>query len=183
MTEMFLERSFDQAVTVDDVGNMAKDSAGCFGIHRVDWRCSYLSADGQRLLCSFGAPDMESARIAMRQSGMDSRVLWSGDIIDGPGIEEADVARANVLVARTFDEPVGLQEIQDIEDAGVGCLQSRNVRFIRTFFSADRKRMMCLYHAPDAESVRQSQREAGVPFVDAWAVCRITAADIPDSSN
>jgi len=61
-----------------------------------------------------------------------------------------------------------LQKIQDIENAGIGCLESRNVRFIRTFFSADQKRMICLYAAPDAESVRQAQREAGVPFEEAW---------------
>ena len=29
--------------------------------------------------------------------------------------------------------------------------------------------MLCLYEAPDAESVRQAQREAGVPFERAWA--------------
>jgi hypothetical protein len=29
----------------------------------------------------------------------------------------------------------------------------------RSFFAADRKRMLCLYHAPDAESVRLVQRD------------------------
>jgi hypothetical protein len=32
--------------------------------------------------------------------------------------------------------------------------------------------MICLYEAPDAESVRQAQREAGVPFDEAWAFAR-----------
>jgi hypothetical protein len=183
MTDIFLERDFEPALTGQDVLDMAQDTAACFGIHRVEWRGSYLSSDGRRMFCCFSAPDMESARIAMRQSNIDSAVLWPGDVLDGPGIAESDMAKANVLVARDFAEAVTLQEIQEIEDAGIGCLQSRNVRFIRTFFSADRKRMVCLYEAPDAESVRQSQREAGVPFSDAWAVRRIAGAEMPNSSN
>jgi hypothetical protein len=39
---------------------------------------------------------------------------------------------------------------------------------VRTLFSTDRKRMICLYHAPDAESVRLAQRAAGMPFGEVW---------------
>ena len=91
---------------------------------------------------------------------------------DVPGIDAAEIGKANVLVERSFDDGMTLLEIQDIEDAGIWCLEIRNVRFLRTFFSADRKRMLCLYEAPDAESVRQAQREAGVPFDEAWAFSR-----------
>jgi hypothetical protein len=112
---------------------------------------------------------MESIRIALRTGNTDMRVFWSGSVHDAPGVDEADLASANVLVGRTFEEPVRLADIQAIEDAGAGCLEIRDVRFIRTFFSADRKRMLCLYHAPDAESVRQAQREAKMPFDEVWA--------------
>jgi uncharacterized protein DUF4242 len=47
------------------------------------------------------------------------------------------------------------------------------VTFLRTFFSRDRKRMLCLYEAPDAESVRVAEGKAGVPFERAWACERI----------
>jgi len=29
--------------------------------------------------------------------------------------------------------------------------------------------MICMYHAPDAESVRLAQRQAGMPIDDVWA--------------
>jgi hypothetical protein len=47
------------------------------------------------------------------------------------------------------------------------------VKFARTFFSADRRRMVCLYQAPDAESVRLAQREAAMPLDAVWAFERL----------
>ena len=76
---------------------------------------------------------------------------------------------ALVAVERTFPEPVVFNEVQAIEDAASWCLDIHNVRFVRTFFSADRRRMICLYEAPDAESVRLAQRQAGLPFDSVWA--------------
>jgi hypothetical protein len=125
------------------------------------------------MICWVAAPDMESARIAMRQQGLDARMLWQGTVHDAPGVQEEDLAAANVLVERSFEAPVEIQDIQEIEDAGRWCLETRDVRFIRTFFSVERKRMICLYEAPDAESVRQAQREAGVPFNDAWSFRKV----------
>ena len=179
MTEMILERHFDPAMSPVEVLELALDAAGCFGMHRVRWNASYLAADGHRMMCSFSAPDMESARIALRQVNSDPTCLWNCSVHDAPGLEREDIDKANVLVARSFVDGVSLQEIQDIEDAGIGCLKTRNVRFLRTFFSADRKRMVCLYQAPDAESVRQAQREAGVPFEDAWAFTRLRPDSFP----
>jgi len=172
MTDLILERYFDATISSAEVLELAVDSASCFGMHRVDWNASYLAADGHKMVCNFSAPDMESARIALRQVGTDMKVFWKGSVHDVPGVDEAEIGKANVLVERSFDDDVTLQEIQDIEDAGIWCLEIRNVRFLRTFFSADRKRMLCLYEAPDAESVRQAQREAGVPFDEAWAFSR-----------
>lgn len=180
-TQMYLERQFDWPIGPAEVVAMAAEGAGCFGIHKIAWHFSLLSNDGRKMFCSFSAPDMESARIAMRQSDIDIRVFWRGNSHDAPQISEQDLLSANVLVERKFDEPVELERIQAIEDAGVGCLQSRHVRFVRTIFSADRKRMICLYSAPDAESVRQAQREAGVPFEEAWAFRMIRPSDAAGS--
>jgi hypothetical protein len=43
------------------------------------------------------------------------------------------------------------------------------VRFVRTYFATDRRRMICLYVAPDAESVRLAQVQAGLPHAGVWA--------------
>jgi hypothetical protein len=74
-----------------------------------------------------------------------------------------------VVVERTFAEPVAFEEIQAAEEGGASCLEAHGVRFLRTYFARDRRRMICLYDAPDAESVRLAERGAGVPFDRAWA--------------
>ena len=40
---------------------------GCLDIHRVEWHCCYLSADGMRMLCHYRANDAESVRFVLRQ--------------------------------------------------------------------------------------------------------------------
>jgi Nickel responsive protein SCO4226-like len=42
------------------------------------------------------------------------------------------------------------------------------VRFLRTYFSADRRRMLCVYDAPDAESVRAAQQTIAMPVERVW---------------
>ena len=73
-----------------------------------------------------------------------------------------------VLVERRFDQPVEFEDIQSLEDAGSWCLELHGVRFIKTFFSRDRRRMLCLYEAPDAEAVRLAESQAKVPYERAW---------------
>jgi len=164
MTDVLVERYFDPPLTEADVFAMASEAKGCFGLHRVGWRCSFLATGGRQMLCWFNAADAESARIALHQTGARIERLWSGTVHEGPGDGEP-----NVIVERQFVQPTQLQQIQDIEDAGAWCLESRGVKFVRTFFSVDRKRMICLYQAPDADSVRQAQRQAGVPCDAVWA--------------
>ncbi len=61
--------------------------------------------------------------------------------------------------------------MQAREDAAAHCLDTHRVRYLRTFFSNDRRRMVCIYRAPDAESVRIAQHQAGMPVDQIWA-CR-----------
>ena len=91
-------------------------------------------------------------------------MAWSGTVHEGPSD-----ALVNVVVERDFDEPTTVEAMQTIEDAGAWCMELHNVEFVRTFFSLDKKKMFCLYHAPDAESVRQAQRQAGMPVTSVWA--------------
>jgi hypothetical protein len=171
LTELFLERDFEDPLTPEEIRAMAGGAAGCFGRHRVAWLGSCLSPDGHRLLCRFRAPDAESARVALREVEADVRRLWPGTVHEAP--DAPPDAVPNVLVERSFDASVPLEEVQALEDAGGGCLERHRVRFVRTFFSFDRRRMICLYEAPDAESVRLAQREAGMPVERVWAFERI----------
>lgn len=163
-TDLILERRFEPPLTVADVYQMAAEFGGCMDLYRVVWRESLLSGDGSKMWCRFAAPDAEALRNALRHGGAQIGVVWPTTLheVDHP-------PQANVLVERRFATPVTLEEIQAIEDAGAWCLESHRVKFARTFFSRDRKRMICLYQAPDAESVRLAQRQAEVPFEQVWS--------------
>jgi hypothetical protein len=74
-----------------------------------------------------------------------------------------------IIVERTFDHP---PSEDDLTAAGMRerpCLDLYGVAWRRSVISADRLRMVCQYEAPDAESVRKVQREAGNAFDRVWA--------------
>ncbi|QTF90934.1 DUF4242 domain-containing protein [Halomonas sp. BM-2019] len=173
MIDVFLERRLARPVAPDLVRSMTLAAQGCFDLHHLAWQGSLLARDGRRLLCHFQAPDLESARLGLRRAGADVGSLWAGTLHDAPGLEPAALAEANVVVERRFAAPVSVAAIQALEDAGAACLQHHRVRFLRTLYAADRRRMHCLYRAPDAESVRLAQHQAGMPVTRIWACQRI----------
>ncbi|HSD20500.1 MAG TPA: DUF4242 domain-containing protein [Anaeromyxobacter sp.] len=48
------------------------------------------------------------------------------------------------------------------------CLTLRNARWMRSYYTADGRRSICQFEAPDAETVREAFRAAGHPFDRAW---------------
>lgn len=172
MTDIVVEREWDAPLDDADMDAMIRASDECLGIHRVTWLESLLSADRRSLVCRFRGPDAESVRIALRQAGSATGRVWPGTVHMPPGRDGRPENGANVLVSRAFDQPTEFDAIQALEDAGRHCLETHRVRFVRTFFSTDRRRMICLYAAPDAESVRIAQREAGMPVDRVWAFRR-----------
>ena len=79
-----------------------------------------------------------------------------------------------VVVERTFETPVDLRAVDKTMARSGWCLDVHRVRFVEGFLSADGKRMVCIYEAPDAESVRVANREMGAPFDHVWTAARIT---------
>lgn len=75
---------------------------------------------------------------------------------------------SRVIVERKFGKPEVFDELQAQEDKFAWCLDQHNVKFIRTYFSRDRRTMICEYEAPDAEAVRTVQRTANMPFERIW---------------
>jgi hypothetical protein len=79
MADVYVERS-PRAPSMPPGGHPADMAAtDCFRLHRVHWQETRLSADGARLICRFRAPDAESVRIALTQSGIPYDAVWIGD--------------------------------------------------------------------------------------------------------
>jgi hypothetical protein len=75
----------------------------------------------------------------------------------------------NIIVERSFEAPLTQDELDAVETRMAPCLGLYQVRWIRSYWSADRLRMICEYDAPDAASVRNVQREADARFERIWA--------------
>lgn len=171
MEEVILQRVFEPPMSHSDFFNMAGEALGCMDLYRVEWQESLLSADGSRLVCRFSAPDSESLRQMSRSDGAAEKQVWTGTVHRTP-----DEGLATVVVERRFEAPASMDELQAREDAASWCLEQHRVEFVRSFFSTDKKTMICLYRAPDAESVRLAQGQANMPFDSIWACEHFTPA-------
>jgi len=166
---VFLERTFDEPLSPEDVLDGGRESAWCFDLHRVRWHGSFLSRDGHAMVCRFSAPDMESARNALRDPDTDLSRLWAGTVHGAP-----HAGPPNVVVERSFAAPVRFKDIAGLAQAKRWCLETHRVRHTHSYFSLDGKRMLCFYEAPDAEAVRIAQREAALPVEGIWPGALIT---------
>ena len=74
----------------------------------------------------------------------------------------------HVIVERDFDEPMDAAQIAAMKMDSMSCLDAHRVRHLESFLSADGRRMICHFHAPDAESVRLVFRQLNSPAARIW---------------
>jgi hypothetical protein len=81
----------------------------------------------------------------------------------------------HVIVERVFAEPVDLVAFERRTREEDPCFSARQIRYLRSSVSRDGLRMICEYLAPDAESVREANRNAHLPFERVWSALRFGA--------
>ena len=74
-----------------------------------------------------------------------------------------------VIVERDFDQPATEDQVEAMRRATEVCLELNGVTHLRTVGTQDGKRFICMFEAPDAESVRRALESAHVPFKSAWS--------------
>jgi len=74
-----------------------------------------------------------------------------------------------LILEKEFDPPLSPEQHDEEARQAEPCLEARGVRWIRSYLSTDRRRMICEFEAADAEAVRDAFRSAGLPFVRVWA--------------
>lgn len=168
MIEIVTERRLEFPIRPGDLREMEREAAWCMEKYRVRHRTSFLSFDGTWLVCTFVGPDAEAIRSVFRTLGETPDDLWPSTVHHPPSAAPALGHDTVIVVDRAFDTPVTFEEIQALEDRGAWCLSQHHVRFLRTYFATDRKRMTCVYTAPDAEAVQRAQEQAGMPLERVW---------------
>lgn len=145
MLEVFVERAFEAPVDAARLGHEAEAARAVFDRCGIAWRGALLASNGRRALCRLSAPDLAAVRHAFRLLALPVRGLWAGKP------EAALRGHANVAVERfrVLSGPA--------VPAPDWCLTAHRVRFAGALVSADRQRVLELFDAPDAESVRRAR--------------------------
>ena len=76
---------------------------------------------------------------------------------------------ARVIVEQVYPEPMSEEILANFAKKLDPCLAVRSGQWRRSAVSVDRLRMTCEFEAPDAESVREAFRTAGLPYERAWS--------------
>jgi hypothetical protein len=74
----------------------------------------------------------------------------------------------SVVVEREYETAADLDAMERTGESIAWCYEQHNVTHVGTLASTDYRRLLCLYRAPDAESVRTVQRTASFDYVRAW---------------
>jgi hypothetical protein len=86
-----------------------------------------------------------------------------------------------MVVEQTFDKPISPEEMNAMAKRVDPCLEAHGATWVRSYVSADRKRVICEFEAADAEKVRESYRSAGVTFERVWTA-QVFSRDNPTES-
>jgi hypothetical protein len=83
----------------------------------------------------------------------------------------------HIIVEYAFEPPLTDEEFDAMAERLDPCLEARDVHWVQSFLAQDRRRRICIFEAPDAESVRAAYQSAKVGFERAWAADAITDDD------
>jgi hypothetical protein len=74
------------------------------------------------------------------------------------------------VVEEKFEPAINAAGLNPYNEALSPCLKTYDVKWAGSYVGSDGARCVCLYEAPDAESVRRAYRSAEVPFAfTVWA--------------
>ncbi|HEX7049728.1 MAG TPA: nickel-binding protein [Longimicrobiales bacterium] len=74
----------------------------------------------------------------------------------------------DVIVETRFEEPLTAAAHGKRQRLLGPCVMRNDVRWVQSYLSNDRRRMICHFQAADAEAVRMAHRTAGVVFERVW---------------
>lgn len=165
-----VERAFDEAKLFDELQRAEDAVAWCLEQHEVKFTRSYLSLDGRSMVCLYDAPDAEAVRETQRRGGLPFTRAWTATELTGTGhAYAAPPGFSTVVVERELPAGVTLEQIRALVASPDACFHLHRATLLASHVARDARRMVCVYSAPDAESVRRANVQARQPVSRAWA--------------
>jgi hypothetical protein len=165
---VLVERRFEQPVTFEAIQKLEDDGAWCLGAHKVRFLRTLFSRDRKRMLCLYEAPDAEAVRMAEKQAGVPYDRAWTCMHLDRGDVTVDPTATEYVVAEREFPDPMTPSFVSDALNRAGWCLDIHRTALMESFLASDGLRMVCVFRAPDAESVRLANKQGNVPYTDVW---------------
>lgn len=80
MARMIVEQVFEESLTDEEYGRLAKRVDPCLEAHGAVWVRSALSQDRKRVVCEFEAHDAESVRESYRSAEVPFVRVWAATV-------------------------------------------------------------------------------------------------------
>jgi hypothetical protein len=82
--------------------------------------------------------------------------------------DDRAAATEYVVVEWLFPEPVTPEFFANTLRKKGWCLDLHRAEYVEGYLATDGLRAVCVFRAPDAESVRLANNQAGVPYASVW---------------
>ena len=82
MLDVYVEQTLKQSRDGRIDCRMVEETMTCIDIHMVRFVDAEVSRLGDKVICRFLAPDIESVRRVMRCAGVDANSIWAGSAAD-----------------------------------------------------------------------------------------------------
>jgi hypothetical protein len=175
--DVVVERNFDPPLRAEALEAAARPCGSGLAKLGITWRESLVDRHGRRMLHLFTAPSTAAVRGALRDQTIDSEDVWLAQINALASRATSDNG-ALIVAERRIALPVRLVDLRTIEHVCAWCLEKHRIRLVRMLSSADFTRIVYVFTAPDAESVRWAHRQASLPLDAVWP-CREVAGSRP----
>lgn len=162
MTLFVVERDFAESVSPASLKRLDAKLAS----PTLAPRESYLAVGGRRALSILDVTDEAGAPSRLPDGATASWEAWTYRMPD----RAQRAGHELVAVERRFDAPVHLPDLEAMERALGWCMDLYHVQFLWHYVASDGLKMVCFYDAPDAESVRSTQRTGKMPFERVWSI-------------
>lgn len=177
MKLVVLERAFTpeiaSSITYDYWMQVNHVLDGCLEARQVDWLYSLVSMNGDRSICLFRAPYIETVRESCRQARMPFQKVWAAELWLEHDPQSFPQSTALIVAEVNYDSPITKSFYEATKQQAKNCLSELNVQSAFSIIALDGTHSVCLFSAASAEDVRLLYRKVRMPFKHIWKAALI----------
>jgi hypothetical protein len=182
--DFYVERALGAPLTTAAERALWRRLQSCAPAFRVRWRECLVDGERKRLVCRVEAQDLPAARAAALCSGVEPDATWLSAVPHGTTTAAGGGANAatsaathlvlvDVMAEWRLDTPMDPLRFAREQNVCDWCLDTQRVQPGPVVASADGRRVVAFFRAPDAEAVRNAYRYATVPLDRVTALRRL----------